>query len=122
LRIDSAPDRLTYVSEVGYGGLTDLVADMRRYHAEGNPITPDYRYHERLLASLAQVMEVEGLYDVFRSESELCLASQEIQAVSNKLQLEALRLNPRVAGYCLHALTSGDWIYGCGDTYGNGAF
>jgi hypothetical protein len=28
--------------------------------------------------------------------------------------LEALRLNPRIAGYCLHAYTDGDWVIGAG--------
>ena len=28
--------------------------------------------------------------------------------------IEAVRCNPRVAGYCVHALTAGDWIIGAG--------
>src|SRR5512139_3754460 len=28
--------------------------------------------------------------------------------------IEAVRCNPNVAGYCIHALTAGDWIIGAG--------
>ena len=34
-----------FVSEVGYGGLPDLPANVAQYKREGNPLTPDYRYH-----------------------------------------------------------------------------
>lgn len=108
------PDKLTFMSEVGYGGLGDLPGNVERYEREGNPKTPDYRYHKRLLESLQERMKECGLDEIFRDVSELCLATQELQAVGNKLQLEALRLNPNMDGYCLHAFTGGDWVLGAG--------
>jgi hypothetical protein len=51
---------------------------------------------------------------LFPDASALCLATQKLQADGNKLQLEALRLNPKVDGYCLHAYTAGDWVIGAG--------
>lgn len=108
------PDKLTFMSEVGYGGLADLPSNVKRYEKQGNPKTPDYRYHKRLLESLQECMKESGLDEIFRDVSELCLATQELQDVGNKLQLEALRLNPHMDGYCLHAFTGGDWVLGAG--------
>lgn len=108
------PNKLTFMSEVGYGGLGDLSRNVEQYRREGNPKTPDYRYHKDLLESLERSMAECGLDEVFESVSEFCLATQELQAVGNKLQLEALRLNPNMDGYCLHAFTGGDWVLGAG--------
>ena len=108
------PDKVTFVSEVGYGALPDLVSNVERYEREGNPKTPDYRYHKYLLESLEKCIEELGLEEVFGNASDVCLATQEIQAVGNKLQLEALRINPNMDGYCLHAFTGGDWVIGAG--------
>ena len=103
-----------WISEVGYGGFPDLPRNVARYRREGNPLAPDYRFHERLLTSLEHVMEAHRLRELFPDASALCLASQQIQADGNKLQIEAMRLNPRLAGYCLHAFTDGDWVLGAG--------
>ncbi|RLI53401.1 MAG: hypothetical protein DRO87_11705, partial [Candidatus Thorarchaeota archaeon] len=108
------PNKLTFMSEVGYGGLSDLPSNVEQYESEGNPKTPDYRYHKRLLKSLQECMRESSLDEIFDGVSELCLATQELQAVGNKLQLEALRLNPNMDGYCLHAFTGGDWVFGAG--------
>ncbi len=109
-----APDGLVFVSEVGYGGLPDLPANVEQYQREGNPLTPDYRYHLRLLESVQESMRAMQWGELFGDAGALCRASQRVQAEGNRLQLEALRLNPRVAGYCIHAYTDGDWVVGAG--------
>jgi len=107
-------DRVTLISEVGYGGAPDLADNVRRYKQNGNPKTPDYRFHVRLLDSLNALMDKHDLRGLFADASALCIATQALQADGNKLQLEALRLNPKVDGYCLHAYTGGDWVIGAG--------
>jgi beta-galactosidase len=107
-------DQGTLISEVGYGGAPDLADNVRRYWENGNPKTPDYRFHVRLLDSLNELMDKHELRELFPDASALCLATQELQADGNKLQLEALRTNPKVDGYCLHAYTAGDWVVGAG--------
>ena len=107
-------DKLTFISEVGYGGLPDLEANVARYKEEGNRNTPDYRYHQELLASLEEVLDKHDLRGLFPTVTVLCEETQLIQAVGNMLQLEALRVNPRADGYCLHAFTAGDWVLGAG--------
>ncbi len=109
-----AEDKLVFVSEVGYGGLPDLAENVARYRREGNPKTPDYRYHERLLASLESLLDRHQLRELFPDVAALCRATQHLQATGNKMQLEALRLNPRAGGYCEHAFTDGDWVLGAG--------
>jgi beta-galactosidase len=109
-----APDGLMFVSEVGYGGLPDLPANVEQYKREGNPLTPDYRYSVALLESIQKAAREMKWNEIFPDTAALCRASQRVQAVGNRLQLEALRLNPRMAGYCLHAYTDGDWVIGAG--------
>jgi arylsulfatase A-like enzyme len=103
-----------FVSEFGYGGWPDVTRNVERYRAEGNPLAPDFRFHERLLASLERVMDAHELRGIFPDASALCLASQRIQADGNLLQIEAIRSNAESVGYCLHAFTDGDWVVGAG--------
>ncbi|MCL5743634.1 MAG: hypothetical protein M1541_06870, partial [Acidobacteria bacterium] len=112
--IMKAPDGLVLMSEVGYGGLPDLPANVEQYKREGNPLTPDYRYTVSLLASIQKAMGEMKWGEIFHDAGALCRASQRVQAEGNRLELEALRLNPRLAGYCLHAFTDGDWVVGAG--------
>jgi beta-galactosidase len=114
LATDGQPGRVGFMSEVGYGALGDLPRNVARYEREGNPKTPDSRYHKSLLRSLERCMDAHGLREIFPDASALCLATQEVQAVGNKLQVEALRINPNMDGYCLHAFTGGDWVLGAG--------
>jgi len=109
-----APDGIIFISEVGYGGLPDLPANVAQYQREGNPLTPDYRSHVSLLAGIGKAMSEMKWSEIFPDVSALCRASQRVQAEGNRLQLEALRLNPRINGYCVHAFTDGDWVLGAG--------
>ena len=108
------PGLMTYVSEVGYGSLPDLEANNRDFMASGNELVPAYRYHRDLAESLTQVMEESGFSKIFPNLKEFTDDSQAIHARANKLMLEGARMNSRIAGYCLHALTDGDWILGAG--------
>jgi len=108
------PGTLAFMSECGGGAFPDLPRVVARYRKEGNPKTPDYRSHEFFLKRLETRMKEYGLDKAFSSTSALCLASQNIQAEENKRALEALRINPNIAGYCVHAWTGADWIIGSG--------
>ena len=109
-----SPGAISIVSEVGYGSLSDLEADMRAFRAKGNPLAPTYTSHEKLHTSLKKIMPEAGLDEIFGDISQLALASQQVQSDGNKLMLEALRLNPNLSGYCIHAYTDGDWVIGAG--------
>jgi len=109
-----APNGLMFVSEVGYGGLPDLPANIAEYRRAGNPLTPDYRYHLSLLDEFTQAIREMDWGGMFPDLAALCRSSQRIQAEGNKIEVEALRLNPRINGYCVHAFTDGDWVWGAG--------
>jgi len=114
LRDYGADGQPVLVSEVGYGSFPDIAANVERYKREGNPKTPDYRYHHELLESLEAVMDEHDLRGIFPDATALCRSTQDIQALGNAQQLEALRTNPKAGGYCIHAFTDGDWVVGAG--------
>ncbi|MCE5205405.1 MAG: hypothetical protein LLF80_04775 [Porphyromonadaceae bacterium] len=108
------PGAVSIISEVGYGSFSDLEADMRSFREKGNPLAPTYTSHEKLYESMKKVMSEIGLNDIFGDLSKMGLASQAVQSEGNKLMIEALRLNPHISGYCIHAYTDGDWVIGAG--------
>jgi hypothetical protein len=108
------PGLLTNISELGYGSIPDLEANMAQYRREGNPITPDYRIHERLHDSYLAVYERTGLDELFPTFHDFMLACQEVHYTGNKLMAEACRINADIAGIGIHSLNDGDWIVGAG--------
>ncbi len=107
-------DRMTYFSELGYGSVPDLVDNNRRFKEIGNPIVPPTVYHRRLADQYAQALKATGFDDLYPDLKQFYLDQQELHGIANKRMIEAVRANPLVAGYCIHALTAGDWIIGAG--------
>ncbi len=110
----TTPNRLSFVSEIGYGSLPDLVDNNRRFADDGNPLTPPYRYHEMLAQSFREVLQENGLDSVYPDLQKFCLDQQALHSLANKRMIEAIRSNDRIGGYCVHALTAGDWVLGAG--------
>lgn len=108
------PGLLTNISELGYGSIPDLEANMAQYRREGNPITPDYRIHERLYESYRKVLAQTGTDRIFPTFHDFVAACQEIHYTGNRLMAEACRINPDIAGIGIHSLNDGDWIVGAG--------
>ncbi len=52
--------------------------------------------------------------DLYPDLEQFCLDQQSIHGAANKRMIEAVRSNPNVSGYCIHALAAGDWILGAG--------
>ena len=105
---------MTFFSELGYGSLPDLEANNVQFAQSGNPIAPTTIYHRRLADQHLQVIKESGFDKVFPTLKQFCLDQQHIHGTANKRMIEAVRCNPNVAGYCIHALTAGDWIIGAG--------
>ncbi len=108
------PGLMSFVSELGYGSLPNLVENNRRFRAEGNPLTPAYRYHRRLAEEQRRALEESGFAYLYPDLESFCLEQQAIHGAANRRMIEAVRANPKVNGYCIHALTAGDWILGAG--------
>ena len=108
------PNISSYVSEIGYGSLPDLENNELLFKKNGNPITYPYIYHINYNRDIKNALEQTGLNKIFKTASEFYLKQQEIHGIANKRMIEAIRSNPTVIGYCVHALTAGDWIIGAG--------
>ncbi|MCF7849890.1 MAG: hypothetical protein K9M45_13645, partial [Kiritimatiellales bacterium] len=114
LRSGSMPGRLTFVSEIGYGSLPDLVVNNARFKKDGNPLVPPYRYHMQMAEWIRGTLQESGLDAVYPDLQKFCLDQQEIHSQGNKRMLEAIRSNSSTGGYAVHALTGGDWVLGAG--------
>ncbi|MCP4784665.1 MAG: hypothetical protein GY903_23760 [Fuerstiella sp.] len=108
------PGLMTFISELGYGSLPDLVDNNQRFAEVGNPITPPMIYHRRLADQQRQALDASGFDRIYPDFKQFCLDQQQIHGTANKRMIEAVRCNPNVSGYCIHALTAGDWIIGAG--------
>jgi len=108
------PGLITYLSELGYGSLPDLVDNNRRFAEIGNPIAPPTVYHLRLAEQHRQVLKESGFDKIYPDLEKFCRGTQQIHGTANQRMIEAVRCNPNVIGYCIHALTAGDWIMGAG--------
>ena len=113
-RSKQIPGGFVHVSEIGYGSLPDLEANVEQYRREGNPLTPEYRYHHALLDHYRRALGHTGLKQIFPTVREFCEVTQELHATANKQMLEAIRINPDIDGFTIHAYTDGDWIVGAG--------
>lgn len=108
------PGMMSFLSELGYGSLAELVSVNKKFEAEGNPLTPAYRYHKRLHEEQQKMLIQTGLKSLYPDMKEFYLEQQHMHGTANKRMIEAIRSNPYMDGYCVHALTGGDWILGAG--------
>jgi beta-galactosidase len=108
------PGLMSFVSELGYGSLPNLVDNNKRFQRDGNSLTPAYRYYHRLEKDQKRVLKESGFGWLYPDLEKFCLDQQAIHGAANKRMIEAVRSNPDVSGYCIHALAAGDWILGAG--------
>lgn len=108
------PGLMSYVSELGYGSLPDLTANIEKFLSDGNPRTPAARYHSRIHANQQEVIRESGFRELYPDIKQFYLDQQKIHGTANRRMIEAVRANPEVDGYCIHALVAGDWILGAG--------
>ena len=108
------PNIPSYVSEIGYGSLPDLEENEIEFLKKGNPITYPYLYHLRFNKEIKEKLIETGLIKLFKNASSFYKKQQEIHGIANKRMIEAIRSNDNIIGYCVHALTAGDWIIGAG--------
>ncbi len=108
------PGKMTLVSEIGYGSIPNLAENNALFREKGNPLTPPYRYHQMLEETTMKALRESGLDELYPALEDFCLEQQSLHAAANKRIIEAVRSNPKVRGYCVHALTGGDWVLGAG--------
>lgn len=108
------PGLMSFVSELGYGSVPNLPLANKMFEDEGNSLLPAYRYHKRVQEEQEAVLQDSGFDYMFSDFEDFCLVQQSIHGAANSRMIEAVRSNPEVDGYCIHALTAGDWIFGAG--------
>lgn len=102
-----------FISEFGYGSFPDLEGIIERYGEEGAPVgLEDVAHHRVLLESLEAGFRDHGMDRLWPDVKAVCEASQANHAEGNALQALALRANPLVAGYVMHAFSAGGCILG----------
>ncbi len=103
----------SFVSELGYGSYVNFSKVNKEFNDKGNPIVPAMRDHAKLGAQLTKVI-TEELSDIYPVVEDFYLEQQYIHGLANARMIEATRANPNITGYCVHALTGGDWVLGAG--------
>lgn len=104
----------SFISELGYASWPNFIQNNKEFNEKGNPLLAPAIEHKRLAYELQQAFVKTGFDAVFPDFEAYCLEEQRLHGISNKRMMEAARVNPDVNGYCIHALTAGDWILGAG--------
>ena len=105
---------MSYVSELGYGSTPDLTLNNELFEKKGNPIVAPTIYHKKMADEAAIAIKKAGFEDIYPDLQDFYLEQQKMHGIANKRMIEATRSNDRIAGFCVHALTGGDWVIGAG--------
>ncbi|MEN8115631.1 MAG: sugar-binding domain-containing protein [Bacteroidota bacterium] len=108
------PGLMSYVSELGYGSFPDLTLSNRLFETHGNPIVAPSVYHKKLAKETELALQKMGFEKLYPDIQKYYLEQQKMHGIANKRIIEAVRSNPDVAGFCVHALVAGDWVIGAG--------
>lgn len=93
------PERLLFLSEFGFGGPEDLESVLAEYGKDAD-LCKDARYVKAMRdASLTGFAE-RGLDRVFGGFSSFYAAGRELQCDAIRSHVDAIRCNPKAAGYC----------------------
>jgi hypothetical protein len=101
-----------FVSEIGYGGMSDLDETVARFN--GREELMDAKDLKILRDGLHEGFKKRKLDRIFGSARNLFLESQRVQAIGNSQQLEALLINPRISGYVITQLNDVAWEFHAG--------
>ncbi|TWT84064.1 Beta-glucuronidase [Planctomycetes bacterium CA13] len=106
------PNLMSYLSELGYASWPDIVGNNAMFRERGNPILPATVTTTNLEKQLNHAFQRTGFDKAFPDLQAYCMEEQRIHGIANKRMIEATRANREISGYCIHALTDGDWILG----------
>ena len=93
------PEKLFFLSEFGFGGMEDL-EDVIAQYGDNRSRFKDAQFLEQMLARAQQGFAERELDRVFGSFAEFGAAARELQCDAVRRQIDAIRSNPKVAGYC----------------------
>ncbi len=113
-RTTGVEGQLNYLSEFGFGGLGDLTAVLEEYAKRGDIEYEDMAELAARVKTLNEGLEKHGLYDIYPSFSAFCEAAQRVQALAARRQIEAMRINPKIGGYCFTQFQDAGMEFGAG--------
>jgi beta-galactosidase len=94
-----APDQLYFLSEFGFGGMEDLEDVLAQYGEEAESLK-DARFLRKMLDAAQEGFAERGLDRVFGSFAGFGEAARQLQCDAARHQIDAIRSNPKMAGYC----------------------
>ena len=95
------PDQLSFMSEFGASGLEDFGLILKCFNRPGDERLEDYHEIKEFYDYLDAGLKSHGLNNIFPDVSSFCQAAQRCQAEADRLLIEAMRSNPKMAGWCL---------------------
>jgi hypothetical protein len=101
-----------FVSELGYGGMSDLEETVAGFQGQEDLL--DARELKTLRDSLREGFRKRKLEQVFGSVKNLFQEAQDLHAAGNTQQIEALLVNPRVSGFIITQLNDVAWEFHAG--------
>ncbi len=105
-------ERVTFLSEFGFGSVPDFPEVLRKYREQGaNGKLRDYAQYQKFTSDINTVYKKRNLDEVFGSLSNFCRSAQIVQAEGNARMIEALRINPALDGYCLTQIIDAGWEF-----------
>lgn len=93
------PDQMYFLSEFGFGGMEDL-ADVVSEYGDGRKTLKDARFLQKMLDAAQQGFVERNLDRIFGGFSGFTAAAREVQADAARYQIDAIRANTKLAGYC----------------------
>ncbi|MFH1008620.1 MAG: sugar-binding domain-containing protein [Candidatus Latescibacterota bacterium] len=108
------PDQLSFMTEFGASGLEDFGLILKQFDRPGDERLEDYQEMKGFYDYLDTGLKRHGLTDMFPDVYSFCRAAQECQAEADRLLIEAMRINPRMAGWCLTQFNDASMEIGAG--------
>ncbi len=104
-RHSGQPDQLCFLSEFGFGGPEDLADVLAQYgDAEARAQFKDARFIAGMLEAAQRGFSERNLERVFGDFNGFLDAARQLQTDAVRYQIDAIRTNPKLAGYCLTQL------------------
>jgi hypothetical protein len=93
------PEALHFITEFGYGSLTDIDVVISQYGGKGNPKMEDYHGWLTLKKQVEDGFSTSEAKEVFGTLAAYREASQTLQADTLRQHVTAMRSNPHLAGF-----------------------
>ena len=97
------PEALFFLSEFGFGGMEDLTDVLAQYGQDAGH-SKDARFLRELLDAFQPGFVERNLDRIFGDFAGFTAAARDLQCDAIKHQVEAIRLNAKLGGYCMTQL------------------